>query len=67
MRPGATDAVARQLCAGGNVLEYRVITGSDHEGVMTAGAAAALAWIQARFAGQPVAGNCGALPVAAPR
>jgi acetyl esterase/lipase len=65
VRPQDTDATVRRLCAGGTPLAYSALPGVDHDGVMAAGAAAALDWMRARFAGQPAAGNCAALPVAA--
>jgi acetyl esterase/lipase len=63
--PSATDALARELCAGGNAVEYRVLPGADHDGSMSEGAGAALAFLAARFAGAEFAPNCAALPRAA--
>jgi pimeloyl-ACP methyl ester carboxylesterase len=63
--PEATDALAAALCTGGNAVEYRVLPGADHDGAMTEGAGAALAFLAARFAGDRFAPNCAALPRAA--
>jgi pimeloyl-ACP methyl ester carboxylesterase len=63
--PSATDALATALCAGGNAVEYRVLAGADHDGAMSDGAGAALAFLAARFAGAAFAPNCAALPRAA--
>ncbi len=62
--PQATDLLARQLCARGNALEYRTLSGADHDGSMTDGAAAALDWLADRFAGKPATPNCDRLPAA---
>lgn len=62
VRPLDTDDVAKQLCAQKNVLEYKIATGADHDGVMVAEAAYAQSWLDARFAGKPAASNCAALP-----
>ncbi len=66
VRPQDTDASVRDLCAKGNVVEYKAFPGTDHDGVMKAGAGDALAFIADRFAGKPAAGNCAALPKAGP-
>jgi pimeloyl-ACP methyl ester carboxylesterase len=66
VRPVDTDASVRKLCADGNVIEYKVFPGFDHNGSMVAGADDAQQWMEARFAGKPVGGNCSALPSAAP-
>ena len=62
--PEATDILAGQLCARGTRLAYRPVAGADHNGSMVAGEAAAAAWIDARFAGEPAASDCGSLPKA---
>ncbi len=66
VRPVDTDAVAKELCEGGSAVEYRTYPGTDHEGVMKAGADYATTWLKARFAGEKVVSNCDALPKAAP-
>lgn len=63
--PDTTDALTQQLCRNGNVLAYRVFADADHNGSMTAGAAAAQEWIAARFAGEPARNECANLPSAA--
>lgn len=65
VRPQDTDLTVRQLCAASTPLAYQTFAGVDHGGVMASGAEAARAWMAARFAGQPAAGNCSSLPVAA--
>lgn len=62
VRPPDTDILARDLCAKGITLTYKVFPGQSHDGVMEAGAADALGFIDDRFAGKPAASNCGALP-----
>lgn len=62
--PQATDLLARQLCEGGNDLDYRVLPGADHDGAMVDGAEIALDWMADRFAGRPSTPNCGDLPAA---
>lgn len=66
VRPKDTDGLARDLCSRGNVVDYKVFPGTDHDGVMAKGADDALAFMAARFAGATTAGNCKALPSAAP-
>jgi pimeloyl-ACP methyl ester carboxylesterase len=63
--PAATDGLVRQLCANGNVVDYRVFADADHNGSMTHGAKAAQAWIAARFRGDAAKSACGNLPKAA--
>jgi pimeloyl-ACP methyl ester carboxylesterase len=63
--PQGTDDMTRQLCANGNVLEYRPMAGADHNGSMKLGATLAQEWIDARFAGRKAASNCRSLPRAA--
>jgi len=62
--PKDTDDVAKELCARGNVLDYRPVAGADHDGAMEKGGADALAWIDARFKGEAASSNCKALPKA---
>jgi pimeloyl-ACP methyl ester carboxylesterase len=62
--PQATDALARQLCKGGNVLAYKPVAGADHDGSMKLGGAMAQDFIDARFAGKKPENNCKALPKA---
>ena len=65
--PATTDALARQLCAKGNVLTYTAIPDADHEGSMVLGKAAALKWVDDRFAGKAAPNECGALATAGKR
>jgi pimeloyl-ACP methyl ester carboxylesterase len=65
--PAATDALAEELCAQGNALDYRVVAGADHDGSMSGGAEVALAFLAGRFAGAEFVPNCAALPRAAPK
>lgn len=63
--PKDTDTTIKALCAKRNVLEYQPVPGADHDGSMEKGGAAALVWIDARFAGKKAASNCAKLPSAA--
>ncbi|MBG6076690.1 alpha/beta fold hydrolase [Polaromonas sp. CG_9.11] len=65
--PGTTDLLTRQLCAKGNVLNYKVFAEADHEGSMVSGQTTALEWVDARFAGKTAVNDCSALPAAARR
>lgn len=65
--PEATDDLARQLCARGNVVAYKPIAGADHNGSMKEGAAMAMDFIDARFAGKKAENQCKALPKAGKR
>lgn len=56
--PEDTEDMVRQLCAGGNLVDFRRYPGADHDGSMSSGAGDAHAWVAARFAGQPASGNC---------
>lgn len=56
--PQHTDLLVGQLCAGGNTVDYVGFPGADHGGVMAAGAAQAVGWMTARFAGAPTRGGC---------
>ena len=60
--PNDTDDMVRRLCRSGNFVEYRRYPGADHNGSMSAGAADALAWMNARFRAEPVSSNCPAAP-----
>jgi pimeloyl-ACP methyl ester carboxylesterase len=62
--PEGTDDLARQLCARGNVVAYKPIAGADHNGSMKEGGAAAMDFIDARFAGKKAENQCKALPKA---
>lgn len=59
--PATTNALVRQMCAGGNVVEYKTFAGADHNGSMVAGGATAHDWIKARFAGEPAQNDCASL------
>jgi pimeloyl-ACP methyl ester carboxylesterase len=60
--PKDTDKVAKQLCLRGDQLDYKPVAGADHDGSMEKGGSDALAWIDARFRGEKMKGNCAALP-----
>jgi hypothetical protein len=53
------------LCKGGNAVQYQVLAGADHDGSMSQGAKAALAFLAARFTGEAFVPNCADLPRAA--
>ncbi|SFV34830.1 alpha/beta fold hydrolase [Hyphomicrobium facile] len=59
--PETTNALVRQMCAGGNVVEYKIFAGADHNGSMVMGGATAEEWIKARFAGKPAGNDCATL------
>jgi pimeloyl-ACP methyl ester carboxylesterase len=59
--PATTNALVRQMCAGGNVVEYKQFAEADHNGSMVLGGAAAEEWIKARFAGKPAGSDCATL------
>lgn len=63
--PATTDALVRQMCEGGNVVEYKVFAGADHNGSMVSGGATAEEWIKARFADKPAENDCASLTKAA--
>lgn len=58
----SSDAVDKQLCAGGATIRYDVYQGLTHRPVVPAALDDALEWIGARFAGRPAPSNCGAPP-----
>ncbi|MBN8921075.1 MAG: alpha/beta fold hydrolase, partial [Rhizobiales bacterium] len=51
--PADTDKVAADLCERENTLTYRALDGADHDGAMSHGGTDALAFIDARFKGEP--------------
>lgn len=59
--PATTDALVRQMCAGGDVVEYKVFAAADHNGSMVLGGATAKEWIKARFAGKSAESDCDTL------
>jgi alpha-beta hydrolase superfamily lysophospholipase len=65
--PKDTDDAVRQLCTQGNVVAYRTYPGANHDGVMASGAAHAMTWIDARFAGHNAASDCEASPATGTR
>ncbi|WP_052699213.1 alpha/beta fold hydrolase [Hyphomicrobium sp. 99] len=56
--PSTTNALVRQMCAGGDAVEYKVFAGADHNGSMVSGGATTEEWIKARFAGKPAQNDC---------
>jgi alpha-beta hydrolase superfamily lysophospholipase len=58
----SSDALDKALCANGATVRYDVWTGLGHRPVVPAAANDALAWVGARFAGQPAPSNCGTAP-----
>jgi S-formylglutathione hydrolase FrmB len=60
--PGATSALAANLCAMGQRLQYRTYPGLDHDSVTGPAFAAALTWTRARLAGDPAPDTCPPAP-----
>ena len=59
---GTVRALGRQLCARGDVVEYREYPGVGHEPIARA-APDIFAWAQARLFGAPPPTNCGDPPL----
>lgn len=60
MLAGDVRSLARQYCAAGTKVLYREFSMS-HLGTLLFWAQEAIAWLDARFKGQPVPSNCGAI------
>lgn len=56
--PDTAEKLARQLCARGAPVVVLRAAGQDHIGVLTRNVPDLVAWVKARFAGQPVPGTC---------
>ncbi|WP_084478211.1 lipase family protein [Nocardia jejuensis] len=62
MVAGDVRALARRYCESGNALvEYHQYDGLSHIPTLAVWSTGALAWIDARFAGQPAGSSCGAI------
>jgi acetyl esterase/lipase len=59
VRPAITEAYRAQLCRNGNRVEFVLMPGVGHAFIARDVAGAAVAWMQARFAGGPAPTNCG--------
>jgi dienelactone hydrolase len=53
-----TDAGVARICGTGQVVVRRSYPGVDHAGIIPASLTDAVAWLQARLAGQPVRSTC---------
>jgi len=62
VRPGVTEAYRARLCQNGNRVEFVLLPGIGHAFIARDVADAAVAWMAARFAGEPAPTNCGASP-----
>jgi pimeloyl-ACP methyl ester carboxylesterase len=59
VRPAITEAYRAQLCRNGNRVELVLMPGVGHAFIARDVAGAAVAWMEARFAGEPAPTNCG--------
>jgi len=57
-----TAQLDRQLCSLGQLVDFRTYPGVTHDRITFASRADVIAWIKARFAGQPTPGNCPPAP-----
>ncbi len=60
VRPSVTQAYRARLCRNGNRVEFVLLPGVGHAFIARDVAQAAVAWMAARFAGEPAPTNCGA-------
>ncbi|EGX88095.1 hypothetical protein CCM_09231 [Cordyceps militaris CM01] len=56
--PATTRDAVERACRGGNAVQLSLYPGVEHSPLVAASAPEWLSWIDARFAGQPLAGNC---------
>ena len=54
----ATNELARTLCAGGALLDYRVFNGANHDALVYRGYPELGRWLRARFDGVPAVSSC---------
>jgi acetyl esterase/lipase len=59
VRPAITEAYRDRLCRNGNRVEFVLLPGVGHAFIARDVAVAAVAWMAARFAGEPAPTNCG--------
>jgi pimeloyl-ACP methyl ester carboxylesterase len=59
VRPAITEAYRVRLCRNGNWVEFVLMPGVGHTFIARDVAGAAVAWMAARFAGEPAPTNCG--------
>jgi acetyl esterase/lipase len=59
VRPAITEAYRARLCRNGNRVEFVLMPGVGHAFIARDVAGAAVAWMAARFAGEPAPTNCG--------
>jgi acetyl esterase/lipase len=62
VRPSVTEAYRERLCRNGNRVQFVLLPGVGHAFIARDVADAAVAWMAARFAGEPAPTNCGAAP-----
>jgi acetyl esterase/lipase len=60
VRPAVTEAYRARLCGNGNRVEFVLMPGIGHAFIARDATEAAVAWMVARFAGEPAPTNCGA-------
>jgi acetyl esterase/lipase len=59
VRPAITEAYRTRLCRNGNRVEFVLMPGVGHAFIARDVAGVAVAWMAARFAGEPAPTNCG--------
>jgi acetyl esterase/lipase len=62
VRPAVTEAYRARLCRNGNRVEFVLMPRVGHAFIARDVADAAVAWMAARFAGEPAPTNCGTSP-----
>lgn len=60
--PKTTQDFAQNLCAAGNVVQFKFYPGADHLPLVHISQADVIAWLDARVRGAPAPSNCGAAP-----
>lgn len=60
--PGMQLSLAADACKAGTVIQSHLYPGLDHSGAVNGSTKESSAFVEAVFAGRPVAGNCAALP-----
>jgi pimeloyl-ACP methyl ester carboxylesterase len=56
--PALTEQLDQHLCAIGQQVDFRTYPGVSHDGIPAASQRDVLAWVDARFAGEPAPSNC---------
>ncbi|MFN7416902.1 MAG: lipase family protein [Alphaproteobacteria bacterium] len=64
--PGMQLSLAADACRAGGTIQSHIYPGLDHSGAVNGSTKESSAFVEAVFAGRPVAGNCKALPTPPP-